>query len=60
MIGLITGLKEANGDYAAVCACDMPFIEPKVLEMLFCLSDGLNGTLLLKPNGWVEPFPSIY
>jgi molybdopterin-guanine dinucleotide biosynthesis protein A len=60
MIGLITGLKEANGGYAAVCACDMPFIEPNVLEMLYCLSDGLNGTLLLKPNGWVEPFPSIY
>ena len=60
MIGLISGLQEANGEYAAVCASDMPFIEPDVLEMLFCSSSGANGTLLLKPNGWVEPFPSIY
>jgi molybdopterin-guanine dinucleotide biosynthesis protein A len=60
MIGLITGLMEAKGDYAVVCACDMPFIEPNVLDMLFCLSKGLNGTLILKSNGWIEPFPSIY
>jgi molybdopterin-guanine dinucleotide biosynthesis protein A len=60
MIGLITGLRNASGDYAVVCACDMPFIEPNVLKMLLCLSEGLNGSLLLKPNGWIEPFPSVY
>jgi molybdopterin-guanine dinucleotide biosynthesis protein A len=60
LIGLITGLREAKGEYAAVCACDMPFIDPTILEMLFCVSYGLNGTLLLKPNGWIEPIPSVY
>lgn len=60
LIGLITGLREAKGEYAAVCACDMPFIVPAILEMLFCVSYGLNGTLLLKPNGWIEPIPSVY
>ena len=38
----------------------MPFVKPAVLEMMFCVSYGLNGTLLLKPNGWIEPMPSIY
>lgn len=60
LIGLITGLKEARGDYAVVCACDMPFIDPVILELLFCISYGLNGTLLVKPNGWKEPLPSVY
>lgn len=60
MIGFITGLREAQGEYAAVCACDMPFINPDILEMLFCITYGLNGTLLVKPNGWFEPFPSVY
>ena len=60
LIGLITGLREARGDYAVVCACDMPFIDPVILEMMFCISYGLNGTLLQKPNGWVEPLPSVY
>ena len=60
LIGLITGLREAKGEYAAVCACDMPFLNPSILEMMFCVSYGLNGTLLLKPNGWLEPIPSVY
>ena len=60
LIGLITGLREARGDYAVVCACDMPFIDPVILELLFCVSYGLNGALLQKPNGWIEPLPSVY
>jgi molybdopterin-guanine dinucleotide biosynthesis protein A len=60
MIGLISGLKEAEGEYAVVCACDMPFIVPGVLDFLFSVSLGMNGVLLVKPNGWIEPIPSVY
>jgi molybdopterin-guanine dinucleotide biosynthesis protein A len=60
LIGLISGLREARGEYAAVCACDMPFIDPTILEMMFCISYGLNGTQLVKSNGWIEPIPSVY
>lgn len=60
LIGVITGLRAAKGEYAVVCACDMPFVKPAVLEMMFCVSHGLNGTLLLKTNGWIEPMPSVY
>jgi molybdopterin-guanine dinucleotide biosynthesis protein A len=60
MIGLISGLKEAKGDYAVVTACDMPFVDPVILDMLFSISYGLNGTILVKPNGWFESLPSVY
>jgi molybdopterin-guanine dinucleotide biosynthesis protein A len=60
LIGLITGLKEAGGEYAVVCACDMPFIDPNIIEFLFDVSHGLNGTILVKPSGWIEPIPSVY
>ncbi len=60
LIGLITGLTNAKGDYAVVAACDMPFINSDLVDLLFLLSYDLNGTLLLKPNGWVEPLPAIY
>ncbi len=60
IIGLITGLREARGEYAVVCACDMPFIDPNIIELLFDVSLGLNGTLFVKPNGWIEPIPSVY
>ena len=60
LIGLITGLTNATGEYAVVAACDMPFINSELVDLLFLLSYGLNGTLLVKPNGWVEPLPAIY
>ncbi len=52
LIGLITGLTNATGDYAVVAACDMPFINSELVDLLFLLSYGLNGTLLVKPNGF--------
>ena len=60
LIGLISGLHEAQGEYAVACACDMPFVNPAILEMLLCVSYGLNGALLVKPDGWIEPIPSVY
>ena len=60
LIGLISGLREAKGEYAAICACDMPFVVPDILELLFCVSCGLNGSLLVKSDGWIEPIPSVY
>lgn len=60
LIGLITGLTHARGDYAVVAACDMPFINSELVDLLFLLSFELNGTLLIKPNGWVEPLPAVY
>ncbi|MBD3171491.1 NTP transferase domain-containing protein [Candidatus Bathyarchaeota archaeon] len=60
IIGLISGLKEARGEYAAVCACDMPFMDPRILELMFCISYGLNGTYIVKQNGWIESIPSVY
>jgi molybdopterin-guanine dinucleotide biosynthesis protein A len=38
----------------------MPFLVPDLIEMLFCVSHEHNGTLLVKPNGWFEPLPSVY
>jgi len=60
LIGLITGLTHAKGTYAVVAACDMPFINSDLVELLFLLSFELNGTLLIKPNGWIEPLPAVY
>lgn len=60
LIGLITGLTHSNGEYAVVAGCDMPFINSDLIDLLFLLSYDLNGILMIKPNGWVEPLPTIY
>jgi len=59
LIGLITGLTHAKGTYAVVAACDMPFINSDLVDLLFLLSFELNGTLLIKPNGRNEPLPAV-
>lgn len=60
LIGLMTGLTHASGEYAVVAACDMPFINSELVDLLFLLSFDLNGTLLMKEDGWVEPLPAVY
>ncbi len=60
LVGILSGLSEAKGEYAVVVACDMPFINTDLVDHLFNLSMGHDGILLVKPNGWIEPLPSVY
>jgi len=60
LVGLITGLTEARGDYALVTGCDMPFISPGPVEHLFGIAEGRDGAIFLKPNGWIEPLLAVY
>jgi len=60
LVGLITGLTEARGDYAFVTGCDMPFIRPGPVELLFSMAEGRDGAVFLKPNGWIEPLMAAY
>jgi molybdopterin-guanine dinucleotide biosynthesis protein A len=60
LVGLITGLAGASGDYAFVTGCDMPFISPGPVELLFSMAAGRDGAVFLKPNGWIEPLMAVY
>ena len=60
LVGLITGLRKACGDYAIVTGCDMPFISTGPVELLFTRGEGRDGAVFLKPNGWIEPLLAVY
>src|SRR4030066_1043654 len=60
LIGLITGLQSAEGEYAFVTACDMPFISREPVELLFQRAKDRNGAVFIKPNGWIEPLMAVY
>jgi molybdopterin-guanine dinucleotide biosynthesis protein A len=60
LVGLITGLRFCVSDYALVVACDMPFIEPQVIRYLFNKALGSDGAVIVKANGWIEPFLAVY
>jgi molybdopterin-guanine dinucleotide biosynthesis protein A len=60
LIGLITGLAEADSEYAFVTACDMPFITREPVELLFGKARDRNGAAFIKPDGWIEPLFAVY
>jgi len=60
LVGAITGLRRARGEYALITACDMPFVSPDVVWWLFAEAEGHDGATFEWPNGWIEPFFSVY
>ncbi len=60
LVGAITGLQRARGEYALITACDMPFVSPDIVRWLFAEAEGHDGATFEWPNGWIEPFLSVY
>jgi molybdopterin-guanine dinucleotide biosynthesis protein A len=60
LVGAMTGLKSASGEYALITACDMPFVSHRALEMLFEEGEGFDGAVFQWPNGWIEPLLAVY
>ena len=60
LVGAITGLRRARGEFAMITACDMPFVSPDVVRWLFAEAEGYDGATFEWPNGWIEPFFSVY
>ncbi len=60
LAGLYTGLKVVNGNKVAVVGCDMPFVSGDLLDLLFELCQGHDAVIPRWPNGYVEPFHSVY
>lgn len=57
--GIRTGLGEANGEYATVVACDMPFVDPSFLSYLFDRADGADGAVP-RPDEYFEVTQAVY
>jgi len=61
LAGLEAGLAALHGDWLAVCACDMPAVEPAVYRALHARAraEGLDGCMLATEQG-VEPLLAVY
>lgn len=60
LIGVYSGLKHLNSDYAAVLPCDSPFVHEEVMKHLISKADGTDAAIPLWPNGYIEPLHSVY
>jgi molybdopterin-guanine dinucleotide biosynthesis protein A len=57
--GIRTGLAAVEDRYAAVLACDMPFVEPDLVEYLFEAAIGADAALP-RVDGWFQPTQAVY
>lgn len=57
--GLYTGLKRASNEYSFCVACDMPFLNPKLITYL--IENRLNSDIVIpKTRAGFEPLHAVY
>jgi molybdopterin-guanine dinucleotide biosynthesis protein A len=59
MIGILTGLKEAETDYIFTAACDMPFLNEKVINLIINSGRGYD-VALPSAAGYTHPLHALY
>ena len=61
IIGLYTALAHCETDWAAVLACDLPFVDEKLFGQLLSLVDENTDTVLPEqPDGRLQPLCGLY
>ncbi|EMA42388.1 molybdopterin-guanine dinucleotide biosynthesis protein A [Halococcus morrhuae DSM 1307] len=59
LVGVRTGLRALDTDYAAVVAADMPFVDPEFVSSLFTRAAG-HDAAVPRHEGWLQPTQAIY
>jgi molybdopterin-guanine dinucleotide biosynthesis protein A len=60
LIGFVTGLGAASSNYALVSACDIPFVNEEVVELLFQRASDVDAAIPRWRNGDIEPLEAVY
>ena len=60
LAGFMTALDECKSDFCFLGACDMPFIEARIVEYLFEKSLGCSGAVPRWQDGRLEPLHAVY
>lgn len=60
LAGIIGGIRNLRTRYVAVIPCDTPFINPKVVELLFREVKKFDAAIPLWPNDNIEPLQAVY
>lgn len=58
--GIISGLSACKEEYCFIAACDMPFINEKIVEMLFDMSKNHDAAIVRRENGRIETLHAVY
>ncbi|WP_226481590.1 molybdenum cofactor guanylyltransferase [Natrinema amylolyticum] len=60
MAGIMTGLRAAAGEYALVVACDMPFVDPDLVDHLFDRASGHEAAVPRLDDQWFQTTQAVY
>ena len=60
LAGIRVGLEAVDREYAAVVACDMPFVDPTLFEVLRERARGRDGALVRLEDGWYQTTQAVY
>ena len=55
LAGMLEGFRASTGDYVFVVACDMPFLNPDVIDVLFEVAEGHDALIPVGGDGKKEP-----
>ena len=59
LAGIAAGLDAAEGTYALVVACDMPFVASALVSSLFERAEGHDGAVP-RPDEWLQTTQAVY
>ncbi len=59
LAGIAAGLRAAEGEYAFVVACDMPFVDPDLARFLFDRAAG-HDAAVPRPAEWYQTTQAVY
>jgi len=60
LAGMLEGFKAAKGEYVFVTACDMPYLNAKIVRLLFECASGHDAALPRWEDGRMEPLCAVY
>jgi molybdopterin-guanine dinucleotide biosynthesis protein A len=60
LVGFCSGLKHIKSPYTFITSCDVPFLNPRVVDELFKRVEGGDAALPIWPNGMLEPLHAVY
>ncbi|WP_121742106.1 molybdenum cofactor guanylyltransferase [Natronorubrum halophilum] len=60
MAGIMTGLRETATEYALVVACDMPFVDPALVDHLFGRATGCEAAVPRLDDQWFQTTQAVY
>ncbi len=60
LAGVMRALEAARGEYVVIVACDMPFVNPRAIELLFERARGHDAAVPRDAGGFLEPLHAVY